>query len=252
MSGLFEGRTALVTGAGRGIGRSIARMLAAEGAQPALLSRTESELDAVAADIAATGADRPPVFVADVGDAEQVREVVGRVGAELGQVDILINNAAVVWPLGPTAKVDPLEWEAAFRINVFALVRLTQQLLPPMLDRGWGRIVDVSSGIVAYPGGMVGANAYAATKAALEAHVVNLGAEVAGSGVEVNAFRPGAVDTAMQGWIRDQDPAEIGPDLHDRFVSRFDAGELITPERSAAALLDHLRRGGNGQIWDVP
>jgi 3-oxoacyl-[acyl-carrier protein] reductase len=252
VSGLFEGRTALVTGAGRGIGRSIAMMLAAEGARPALLSRTAAELESVAAEVAATGAERPKVIVADIRDPAQVRRVVGDVDAELGPIDILVNNAAVVWPLGPTTKVDPLDWEAAFQINVFALLRTTQEVLPSMLERGWGRIVDVSSGIVAYPGGMIGAKAYAASKAALEAHVVNLGAEVAGSGVEVNAFRPGAVDTAMQGWIRAQDPGEIGAGLHERFVSRFEAGELITPEASAAALLDHLRRGGNGQIWDVP
>jgi 3-oxoacyl-[acyl-carrier protein] reductase len=252
VSGLFEGRTALITGAGRGIGRAIALALAAEGARSALLSRTEAELDSVASEVAASGADRPPVVVADVRDPGQIREAVHRATEELGQVDILVNNAAVVWPLGPTTEVDALDYEAAFQVNVFAVLRTTQEVLPQMLDRGWGRIVDVSSGIVAYPGGMVGGNAYAATKAALEAHVVNLGAEVAGSGVEVNAFRPGAVDTAMQGWIRAQDPAEIGAGLHERFVSRFEAGELITPERSAQALLDHLRRGGNGQIWDVP
>lgn len=99
---------------------------------------------------------------------------------------------------------------------------------------------------------MVGGNAYAAGKAALEAHSVNLAAELEGTGVTVNAFRPGAVDTAMQGWIRDQDPAEIGSALHERFVGTYESGSLITPEDSAAALLAHLRSGGNGQIWDVP
>jgi len=121
-----------------------------------------------------------------------------------------------------------------------------------MVERGWGRIVDVSSGIVAHPGAMVGGNAYGATKAALEAHVVNLAAELEGTDVTVNAFRPGAVDTAMQGWIRDQDPAEIGSALHERFVTGYESGSLLTPEDSASALLAHLDAGGNGQIWDVP
>ncbi|HWH19547.1 MAG TPA: SDR family oxidoreductase [Solirubrobacterales bacterium] len=251
MSAEFEERGALVTGAGRGIGRAIALALAAQGARPALVARTRAELEETATLIAATGA-RPPVVVGDLGDPAQVREVVARAREELGSIDVLVNNAAVVWPLGPTAKVDPLDWEAAFQINLFGVVRMTQEVLPAMLEHGWGRIVNVSSGIVAHPGAMVGGNAYAAGKAALEAHSVNLAAELEDTGVTVNAFRPGAVDTAMQGWIRDQDPAEIGSALHERFVGTYESGSLITPEQSAAALVEHLRSGGNGEIWDVP
>jgi NAD(P)-dependent dehydrogenase (short-subunit alcohol dehydrogenase family) len=248
----FDGRTALVTGAGRGIGRAITLALAARGARTALVSRTAAELESVAAEVAATGAERPPAIVADMGEPGRIGEAVRRAAEELGPVDILVNNAAVVWPLGPTATVDPADWEAAFGINVFAVLRMTQEVLPSMIERGWGRIVDVSSGIVAHPEAMVGGNAYGATKAALEAHVVNLAAELEGTDLTVNAFRPGAVDTAMQGWIRDQDPAEIGTALHERFVSGYESGSLLTPEDSAAALLDHLDAGGNGQIWDVP
>lgn len=252
MNGGFDGRTALVTGAGRGIGRAITLALAARGARTALVSRTAAELEAVAAEVATTGAPEPLVIVADMRDPAQIREAARRTAEELGSLDILINNAAVVWPLGPTADVDPVDWEAAFQINVFAVLRMTQEVLPSMLERDWGRIVDVSSGIVAHPEAMVGGNAYGATKAALEAHVVNLAAELEGTGVTVNAFRPGAVDTAMQGWIRDQDPAEIGSALHDRFVTGYESGSLLTPEDSASALLDHLDAGGNGQIWDIP
>jgi 3-oxoacyl-[acyl-carrier protein] reductase len=248
----FDGRVALVTGAGRGIGRAIALALAERGARTALVARTASELDAVAAEVATTGAEEPLAIVADVGDPVQIAATARRVAAELGPADILVNNAAVVWPLGPTSKVDADDWEAAFKVNVFAVLRLTRELLPTMLERGWGRIVDVSSGIVAHPEAMVGGNAYAASKAALEAHVVNLAAELEGTDVTVNAFRPGAVDTAMQSWIRDQDPAEIGAALHQRFVTGYESGTLLTPEDSAAALLGHLDVGGSGQIWDVP
>jgi NAD(P)-dependent dehydrogenase (short-subunit alcohol dehydrogenase family) len=98
---------------------------------------------------------------------------------------------------------------------------------------------------------MIGANAYTATKAALEAHTLNLAAELQGSGVTVNVFRPGTVDTAMQGYIREQDPEQIGAALHERFIAMHESGSLTTPEQSARALLEHLRTGGSGQIWDV-
>jgi NAD(P)-dependent dehydrogenase (short-subunit alcohol dehydrogenase family) len=120
-----------------------------------------------------------------------------------------------------------------------------------MLDARWGRVVNISSGIAAYPAGMVRGNAYATTKAALEAHTVNLAAELRGTGVTVNAYRPGGVDTAMQAWIRSQDPGRIGAGLHERFNKNFADGALITPEHSAAALLSHLAGDDTGAIWDV-
>jgi NAD(P)-dependent dehydrogenase (short-subunit alcohol dehydrogenase family) len=97
---------------------------------------------------------------------------------------------------------------------------------------------------------MVRGNAYAATKAALEAHTVNLAAELAGTGVTVNVYRPGGVDTAMQAWIRGQDPQRIGG-LHEWFNRNYAEGTLITPERSAAGLLAHLAGDDTGAIWDV-
>jgi 3-oxoacyl-[acyl-carrier protein] reductase len=98
---------------------------------------------------------------------------------------------------------------------------------------------------------MIGANAYATGKAALEAHTLNLAAELAGSGVTVNAFRPGSVDTAMPAWIRGQDPARIGAPLHERFERSYAEGLLISPERPARSLLMHLQRDATGEIWDV-
>ena len=142
-------------------------------------------------------------------------------------------------------------WSSAFAINVDAPIRLTLALLPAMLDRGWGRIVNVSSGIVDHPGSMVGLNAYAATKAALEAHTLNLAAEVAGSGVTVNVYRPGSVDTAMQAWFRAQPPPEIGAALHQHFQASYEQGALITPERSARSLLTRLAEEATGQIWNA-
>ena len=95
------------------------------------------------------------------------------------------------------------------------------------------------------------ANAYATSKAAVEAHTLNLAAELAGSGITVNVFRPGAVDTAMQAWIRNQDPVLVGVDLHRRFVENYEQGTLLSPEQSAASLLADLPSPDTGQIWEA-
>ena len=172
---------------------------------------------------------------ADLGEQEQ-RTAVAAAATGTARVDILINNAAVVEPLGATAAIPAADLRRAFEVNVVAPAALTAAVLPGMLDAGWGRIVNVSSAIVARPGGMIRANAYATTKAALEAHTVNLAAELERTGITVNAYRPGGVDTAMQAWIRGQDPDRIGAALHQRFSRSFTEGTLITPGQSAAAL----------------
>jgi NAD(P)-dependent dehydrogenase (short-subunit alcohol dehydrogenase family) len=248
----FTGKTALITGAGRGIGRAVALGLGGAGAGVVLLARTAGQLDETRALLRGQGvpAGRISVVPADLADeADRGRAAAAVLAA--GRVDILVNNAATVEPLGPTIDVAAKDLRLAFEVNVVAPAALTAAVLPGMLDVGWGRVVNISSGIAAYPAGMIRGNAYATTKAALEAHTVNLAAELAGTGVTVNAYRPGGVDTAMQAWIRGQDPERIGPGLHERFNRNFAEGTLITPEHSAAALLAHLAGDDTGTVWDV-
>jgi NAD(P)-dependent dehydrogenase (short-subunit alcohol dehydrogenase family) len=249
---VFAGKTALITGAGRGIGRAIALGLADAGAGLILLARSAGQLDETRAMLLDRGTEaaRIRVVAVDLGDEDQ-RDRAAGAAIQVGRVDILINNAATVEPLGVTAALPAAELRRAFELNVIAPAALTAAVLPGMLAAGWGRIVNVSSGIAARPGSMVGGNAYAATKAALEAHTVNLAAELNGTGVTVNAYRPGGVDTAMQAWIRGQDPDRIGAALHARFNQTFTDGALITPERSAAALIAHLGGDDTGSVWDV-
>lgn len=247
-SQLLNGKTAVVTGAGRGIGRSIAHALADRGVRVVLLSRSRDELDKVEREIR----DRDGVAFTvplDVGDSHAVATTTTRILEELGDVELLVNNAAVVWPLGPSASVDISEWARAIAINVVGVVDLTIAFLPGMLSCGWGRVINVSSGIAQHPQSMIGGNAYATSKAAIEAHTLNLAAELADTGVTVNAYRPGGVDTEMQGWIRRQSGDEIGTELHRQFVAAFEEGRLITPEASAGSLMTHLETDSTGQIW---
>ena len=250
MTPAFDGELALVTGAGRGIGRAIALELAAAGARVALLARSADQLDEAARTVHDRGG-LARVYPADAADPAQAADAVTRIAADLGQVSILISNAAVVWPVGPTVHVTLAEWSAAFAVNLGAVFQLSVAVLPSMLEHGWGRIVNISSGVAADPAAMVRGNAYVTTKAALEAHTVNLAAELAGSGVTANVYRPGSVDTAMQAWIRAQPPEKIGAALHERFTRTYEEGSLITPEQSARSLMQHLASDATGQIWNA-
>jgi NAD(P)-dependent dehydrogenase (short-subunit alcohol dehydrogenase family) len=246
----IEGKTALVTGAGRGIGRALALQLAEGGARVVLVARSIDQLNETAEEIKDFGGHALSVPT-DLSDMEGIVRTLVHTNDIFGGVDILINNAAVVAPLGPTRDVDPTEWAKALAVNVVAVAALSIGFLPIMLERKWGRIVNVSSSIAARPDAMIGMNAYAASKAALEAHTLNLAAEIAGSGVTVNAYRPGSVDTGMQAWIRSQDPERIGRDLHGWFVASFASGTLMPPEESARALLSRLLGEDSGRVWDV-
>jgi NAD(P)-dependent dehydrogenase (short-subunit alcohol dehydrogenase family) len=246
----IEGKTALVTGAGRGIGRAVALQLAEGGACVVLVARSIDQLNETAEEIKDFGGHALSI-PADLSDMEEIVRTVVTTNDIFGSADILINNAAVVAPLGPSRDIDPTEWANALAVNVVAVAALSMAFLPAMLERNWGRIVNLSSSIAARPDAMIGINAYAASKAALEAHTLNLAAEIGGSGVTVNAYRPGSVDTAMQAWIRAQDPERIGRDLHGWFAASFASGTLMTPEDSARSLLSHLVGEDSGRVWDV-
>ncbi|HJP77453.1 MAG TPA: SDR family oxidoreductase [Pseudonocardiaceae bacterium] len=242
-------RTALVTGAGRGIGRAVALGLARAGAQVAVLARTAEQVQETVRLIDDAGGVGLAI-AADVTDDGATQAALSRIVDTLGPVEVLVGNAAVVQPLGESRTIDPAEWAAAIAVNLTAVARLNLAVLPAMLDQGWGRIVTVSSAVVTRPASMIGGNAYVTSKAALEAHTLNLAAELADTGVTVNVYRPGAVDTAMQAWIRDQDGTGF-PDLRERFHRMHREGRLLAPEQSAAALLSRIAGSATGQIWNA-
>lgn len=238
--GRLDGRRALVTGGGRGIGAAIARALSGEGAAVTVAARTRAEIDAVAADI---GGDAVVMDVAD-------RSSVDAAMAQAGQIDVVVANAGVVWPLQRFAETDVAEWEQDVVINLFGAVRVVRAALPGMLERGWGRVVTISSG-AASPPGMPSANAYSTSKAALDMFTVHLAQEVDGTGVTVNAVRPGVVDTEMQTFMRSMPRGQVGEQFHERFHGLHDRGELLDPADSARFLVDVMMSGDNGTVRDI-
>ncbi|WP_329454592.1 SDR family NAD(P)-dependent oxidoreductase [Streptomyces sp. NBC_01497] len=246
----LNGKVALVTGAGRGIGREVALALAERGVTSALVARSGHELSETARLVEGRGG-KTLALVADLADPAALATTVDRAVSALGPIGILVNNAATVEPLGPSAGMDPTTWASSLGINVIAPASLAFALLPAMVQAGWGRIVNVSSIVVAHPAAMIGGNAYATTKAALEAHTANLAAELAGTGVTANTYRPGSVDTAMQELVRTKGSGRVSEETHARFVHNHEKKTLITPQRSALSLVARLTSDASGQIWDA-
>lgn len=241
----LEGRTALVTGGGSGIGRAVALAFAASGARVGVLARSAYDLDAVQEAITSQGGDAIAI-PADVSSAVDVERAVKR----LGSVDLLVNCAGVVWPLGPTWDVDLVAWEQALSVNLTGPLRCTRAVLPGMLRNSYGRIVNITSG-VATENGLVRANAYSVSKAGLNMLTRNLAAELSGTGVTCNAVRPGVVDTGMQAYLRKGDPQRVGQPLLDRFTGFLTRGELLDPEVPARLVLKVVLSAQTGRVFAI-
>ncbi|MGZ4267956.1 MAG: SDR family NAD(P)-dependent oxidoreductase [Solirubrobacteraceae bacterium] len=186
-------RTALVTGGAGGIGRAIAAALAAQGARVAVGDLQADAADDVAAGLRAAGADAFGVAL-DVTDGGSVAAAAAAVEGRVGPVDILVNNAG--WDeLRPFVETDEAFWQRVVEINYLGALRVTRQLLPGMIERGWGRVVSTSSD-AARVGSSLEA-VYAGAKAGVIGFTKSLAREVATSGVTANVVCPGPTETPL-------------------------------------------------------
>ncbi|MES2521758.1 MAG: SDR family NAD(P)-dependent oxidoreductase [Gemmatimonadota bacterium] len=186
----FSGRHALVTGANRGIGAAVARVLAAHGASVSLLVRDEAAGDAVRR----TLPGRACVVVADVTDETAVRAACERAAGELGPVHILVNNAGYV-ETAPFTRSDPALFARMLAVHLYGPLHCTQAVLPDMVAEGFGRVVNIAS--TAGVAGAAYVSAYCAAKHALVGLTRSLAKEVIGQGITVNAVCPGYTDTDL-------------------------------------------------------
>lgn len=246
---LLENQVAIVTGAGRGIGRATALALAQAGAAVVVVARTEGEVISVADEIKHNGG-KSLAIPTDVSDIAQVDHLLVLVLRAYSGVDIMVNNAAVVQPMGKVWETSPLAWQRLIAINVIGPYLCARAVLPHMLDKGRGRIINVSSGAAQF--NLEGTSAYNASKAALERFSGTLAAEVEASGVVVTALRPGIVDTAMQTEMRET-PEHLFPRVAD-WQARWEDGQLRASSEPAQGILwlsSKFAQHVNGQTFSM-
>jgi NAD(P)-dependent dehydrogenase (short-subunit alcohol dehydrogenase family) len=181
-------RVAFVTGGGRGVGRVIAEALAAEGLAVCVVARTATEVEDTAAAIGSTGG-RAIGLSADATDRGAVEQAVAEAEERLGPIDVLVNNAGRAHAIGPVWEVDPDDWWQDVEANVRSAFLCARAVLPRMLERGTGRILNVSSYVALRPTPYI--SGYAAGKAAILSVTESLAASVEGTGVRVFAWTPG-------------------------------------------------------------
>lgn len=190
---IFKDRVTIVTGASQGIGEAIAREFAREGAAIALVDVKKAQLEDVARSIAADGG-RAGVYEADVTRFDAARAVVEAVIKDFGRIDHLVNNAGITRDM-TFKKMDCVNWDAVMNSNLRSVFNMTKQVCDQMMERGWGRIINISS--VNGQKGAFGQTNYSAAKAGMHGFTKALSLEVARKGVTVNTISPGYIGTKM-------------------------------------------------------
>ena len=195
----LDGKTALITGAGRGLGEGVARAMAAQGAAVMLIARDAAAVQAVAREITAAGG-KAEAMACDVSDYATVERVVAATRQKLGGLDILVNNAGVIDPIAQRATSDPAAWAQNIQINLIGAYNVVRAVIGGMMAGGGGTIVNVSSGAAYRP--LEGWSAYCSGKAGLAMMTRPIALETQGKGIRVFGFSPGTIDTEMQVKIR--------------------------------------------------
>jgi NAD(P)-dependent dehydrogenase (short-subunit alcohol dehydrogenase family) len=249
----LEGRVALITGASRGIGRAIARGYAREGAAVAVTARSSAELQSLVEEIRQAGG-RALAIPADLADAARPAQIVQQVIKSLGTIDILVNNAGLGSSSSPRPMVDfdDAFWHKTMALNLTAPYLLTKAVLPVLLGKKWGRIVNIASINGKIPA--LHAVAYTASKHGLLGLTRALALEVAREGITVNAICPGPVHTEMNDRRVEYDAKRLGlsiPELESRLTP---IGRRLEPEEivpMAVLLASEESAAITGQAFNV-
>lgn len=223
----LKGKVALVTGGTGGIGAAICLKLAESGARVATNYRNEEKAKAWQAEAKKAGHDIA-IYQADVSDFDACQILTEQVKKDLGPIDILVNNAGITKD-GMFKKMSKEKWDAVMSINLDGLFNMTKPLIEGMTDRGWGRIINISS--INGQKGQLGQTNYAASKAGMHGFTMALAQEVARKGVTVNTVSPGYIATEMV--------MAVSEDIRNSIIAGIPVNRLGTPEE-IAALVDFL------------
>ena len=239
---MLNGKTALITGGGRGIGREIALTFARHGARIAVAARTAEQVEQVAGELG----DNAIALVCDVSDPESVKRMFGDIRERLGDADILVNNAGIAESATIVNTTDEL-WHKHLSINLSGTFYCTRAALPAMLKKGWGRVINIAS--IAAKTGAPYIAAYSASKHGVLGLTRSIGLEVATTGITVNAICPGYVDTEMVSRGIEQITKKTGRSAEealDALKKMSPQNRLVTPEEVAAVALLLASEEGRG------
>jgi NAD(P)-dependent dehydrogenase (short-subunit alcohol dehydrogenase family) len=234
----LSGRNAVITGASQGLGLAIAAAYVGAGANVLICARNGALLDTVRQSLAETTGDGQIVAAeaADVSRPPDVARLAERAVALFPQVHVLVNNAGVYGPLGPSEDVDWTAWTRAMEINVYGSVLPCRAFVPHFKQNRYGKIVQLSGGGATNP--LPRISAYAASKAAIVRFAESLALELAPFAIDVNAIAPGALDTRLLDEVIAAGPDAVGPEFHDRMVKTKTQGG--TPLERGASLAVYL------------
>ena len=224
----LTGKVAIVTGASRGIGETIAQTLAKAGAKVAIASRKQEDLQAVADEIKAAGGEAVAI-ACHTGKREQVQALVQQVLDTWGRVDIVVNNAATNPHFGPMITSEEWQWDKTFEVNIKGYFWLAQAAIPAMEQQGGGSIINVASVAGLNPGTAMGV--YSVSKAAVIAMTKQLAQELGHANIRVNALAPGLIKTKFSSALWSNE------DINNKILGSTPLGRIGTTDEVAAAAL---------------
>jgi 3-oxoacyl-[acyl-carrier protein] reductase len=256
MSGLLQGRCAIVTGAAHGLGLEIAAQYVQQGAHVVICGRQAASLAQAHERLLAlrqTG-QSVEVIQGDVSVPADVERIVEQTVQGLGRVDVLVNNAGIYGPKGLAEEVDWAQWVETIQVNLMGAVLMCRAIVPLMRAAGSGKIIHLSGGGATAP--LPRLSAYAASKAAAIRFMETLAEELRDSGVDVNAIAPGALNTRMLDEILQAGPALVGQAFYDKAVQQHSSGgtPLVRGAALAVFLASSQSDGITGKlisaVWD--
>ena len=224
MQKVLSGKVAIVTGANQGLGLSIAKKYVLAGADVMLCARNAALLNEVEADVLKiTELGQKVIAMAiDVSVESDVQALVSETFSKLGGCHILVNNAGIYGPKGEIESVDWSEWVKTIEINVFGSILMCRALLPHFKAQGYGKVIQLSGGGATNP--LPRISAYATSKAAIVRFAETLAEEVRGTGIDVNAVAPGALNTRMLDEVLEAGPKKVGQAFYDRAIKQKESG----------------------------